>query len=89
MDNKNKIEALTALETSVGWGIIKEFLDNNIKAIGDAILDDIDSKLSEKERTEFIQKRYYQRKLLSLPQDLKKKLEEATIEGEVDFDPFE
>jgi hypothetical protein len=68
---------------------MSEILSENVRIIAEQILDDIDSSLDPKLKERLVLKRYFQDKLVKMPDLLIKKLSVETVQNDVEFDPFD
>lgn len=86
---EGQIGAISELESSLGWEVIKQHLQKNIQNLATEILDDIDDTIPADQKRILNLKRHFQEKLLKLPKSLKEALEEAPDLEAVEYDPFE
>lgn len=90
LDDEAKITALAELESSLGWVVIKDFLEDNIEELSKSILGDINDEIPEREKKLLVLKRYYQQKLLDIPKQLSKYIMDSKSTTQpVEFDPFD
>lgn len=89
LDDEQKIAALINLSNSEGWLVIRQELEDNIKELGESLLNDVWEEMSEKDRRLTLIKRHLQRSFLDLPTKLIAKYQSEEPQQEEDFDPFE
>lgn len=89
MEKSEKLIALRSLKANLGWTIIVDILKENVSKLGEELLDDINSNIDQKEKDKMILKRYFQKKLIELPDTLINLIEQDNFEDETDLDPYD
>lgn len=90
--DKDALQNLQDLQSHPGWIYLTQFMQRNIKDLGEIVLSDTDGSIPEEELRSIIVKRDLQKKLIDLPRNLAQHImskEEGGSEATPEFDVYD